>query len=328
MGTYTIVFTDHSFEDLSVERSVLGDDADFHVLSEEADVNALADLDEADRDLLANADAVVNLVAEVDAEIIAELSQCQVISRYGIGVDNIDLAAATERGIYVTNVPSYCVEEVSTHALALILALARRLKPYDESLASGGWKAERAPPITHRFSSQTVGVVGYGQLGRRVGEKAAALGATVLAADPYLEPGDLAEDDASLVEFDEVVAKADFLTVHTPLTPETRGLIDADVFSRMKSSAHVVNVARGGIVDEDALEAALSTGQIAGAGLDVFETEPPATGNPLRGHPQVIATPHQAWYSAEADRERREVVAKTVLTALRGSRPSNAVNDP
>ena len=314
MSRYTVVATDQHYEDFAVERRILDDIAEIRMLDEEG-VS------------LTDADALVNHVDVVDAEDVHQLENCRVIARYGIGVDNVDVAAATERGIYVANVPEYCIEEVPTHAIALVLALDRQLTRYDAAMADGEWKTDRVSEL-RRFSERTVSVIGFGTLGRGVGDRAAALGATVLAADPYLEPADVTDHDAELVPFEEAVERADYLSVHTPLTPETRDLIDADVFERMQETAFLVNVARGPVVDESALIEALETGAIAGAGLDVFEDEPPAQDNPLRTHPRAITTPHQAWYSAESERECRAVVARAIRQALDGERPETAVNDP
>lgn len=314
MRDYTVVATDQNYGEFGVEREILGDLAEIRLLEE-------------DGVSLADADALINHVDVVSAADIAELEDCRVIARYGIGVDNIDVGAATEQGIYVANVPDYCLEEVPTHAVALILALNRQLKQYDAGIAAGEWKTDRAAEI-HRFSEETVSVVGFGKLGRGVGDRAAALGATVLAADPYLEPGNLTDHDAELVPFEEAVDRADYLSVHPPLTSETEGLIDADVLARMKETASLVNVARGPVVDETALVEALDAGEIAGAGIDVFEEEPPAPDSPLRDHPRVVATPHQAWYSEESKRECREGVARAIRQALEGERPETAVNDP
>ncbi|RLM53461.1 C-terminal binding protein [Halobellus sp. Atlit-31R] len=321
MSQYTVVVTDHDFADLSIERDGLSDVADVVELTEEvgaevADAHAT----------LADADAVINLRYELDASAIEALDDCRVISRYGIGVDNIDIDAAAERDIPVTNVPDYCLEEVSMHALAMFLALSRGLTRYDADVAAGGWDRDVAVPI-HRFSTQTVGVVGYGAIGRAVGERAAALGADVVASDPFLTDDDVADDPATLLSFEAVLAQADFVTVHSPLTPETRGLFDADAFAQMADSAYFVNVARGPIVDDAALLDALEDGEIAGAGLDVFPAEPPAEDDPLRDHPDVITTPHVAWYSEEANEQRRRTVTDIVRTVLEGGEPEHVVND-
>lgn len=321
MTDHTVVVTDHDFEDLSIEREGLADVAEVVELTNDVGGSA-ADA----RETLAEADAVINLRYDLDAESVALLDDCQVISRYGIGVDNIATDAARERGIPVTNVPNYCLEEVSIHALSLWLALSRGLPTYDDAVAAGDWDRSAAAPI-HRLSTRTVGVVGYGAIGRAVGERAAALGADVLASDPFLSPADVANDPAELVSFETLLDCADFVTVHSPLTPDTRELFDADAFSKMRDDAYFVNVARGPIVDTEALVAALDAGELAGAGLDVFPEEPPATTDPLRDHPDVVTTPHVAWYSEEANEERRRTVVDIVRTTLEGGEPYNVVNE-
>jgi D-3-phosphoglycerate dehydrogenase len=320
MTDHTVVVTDHDFEDLSIEREGLADVAEVVELTSDVGDSA-ADA----RETLAEADAVINLRYDLDAEDVAVLDDCRVISRYGIGVDNIATDAARERGIPVTNVPDYCLEEVSVHALSLWLALSRGLPTYDDAVAAGGWDRSAAAPI-HRLSTRTVGVVGYGAIGRAVGERAAALGADVLASDPFLSAADVEDDPAELVSFETLLDRADFVTVHSPLTPDTRGLFDADAFSRMRDDAYLVNVARGPIVDTEALVAALDAGELAGAGLDVFPEEPPAATDPLRDHPDVVTTPHVAWYSEEANEERRRTVVDIVRTVLEGGEPYNVVN--
>lgn len=315
-----VVVTDHDFGSLDIEREVLGVEAEVVELSDEPGDVVLRE------EQLAEADAIINLRAELDATTIASLNNCRIIARYGIGVDNVDVDAATEREIYVTNVPSYCIEEVASHALTLIMAMNRRITAYNRSVENGEWNREVGAPI-HRLSTQTVGVVGFGAIGRAVGEKAAALGANVLASDPFLESDDIRDYEADLVDFEELLEHSDYVTIHSPLTEDTRGLFDGNAFRRMKSDARLVNVARGPIVDGDALLAALETGSIGGAALDVFPDEPPASDDPLRGHEDVLATPHVAWYSEEANAERRRSVAEAVRATLSGDRPENVVND-
>jgi D-3-phosphoglycerate dehydrogenase len=314
-----VVVTDHDFADLSIERDVLAGH----------DVVDLTDgvgdpVDPAD---LVGADAVLNLRTDLDAVHVEALADtCRAIARYGIGVDNVAVETATAAGIPVTNVPDYCVEEVATHALTLALALLRGVKRYDASVAAGEWAREAAAPL-HRLSETTVGVVGYGAIGREVGRRAAALGADVIASDPFLEPADVADEPADLVAFETLVERAAAVSVHSPLTEDTRELFDADVFARMREDGVLVNVARGPIVDDDALTAALAAGEVAGAGLDVFPEEPPAVDHPLRDHPRVITTPHVAWYSEEANDQRRRTAAGIVRAALDGDEIDNVVND-
>jgi D-3-phosphoglycerate dehydrogenase len=328
MPSQTVVVTDHDFDDLSVERETLGADCEVVDLTEElrdaADsAAAAAVLRETDPD------AVLNLRYDLGPETVTALADagCRIVARYGIGVDNVAVDVAAERGLYVTNVPGYCDEEVATHAMSMLLALARRLPTYDASVAEGEWDRDVGVPI-HRLSEATVGVVGFGAIGRTVGDRAAAFGADVLASDPFLSPADVADHAAELVEFEALLERSDYVSVHSPLTDDTRGLFDADAFARMADDAYLINVARGPIVDDDALRRALDAGDIAGVGLDVFPDEPPATDDPLRSHDRVLATPHVAWYSEEANAERRRRAAEAVGAALAGNRPDPVVAEP
>ncbi|MFC6963685.1 C-terminal binding protein [Halocatena marina] len=318
--TYTVVVTDHDFGDLSIEHAVLGDVAEIVALTD--------DIGERDADAVKafrTADAIINLRSVIDANAITTMENARVIAQYGIGVDNIDVAAAADCNIPVTNVPEYCHEEVATHALTMLLALARSIPSYDRSVGRGEWSRAVGTPV-HRFSTRTVGVVGYGTIGREIGDRAAALGADVVASDPFLSKADLADDPADLVAFEELLERSDFVTIHSPLTDDTRGLFDAEAFCRMKDSASLINVARGPIIDSDALLNALNTGAIAAAGLDVFPDEPPPMDDPLCDHNRVITTPHVAWYSEESNEERRRTTAKIVETVLSGGEPWNVVN--
>ena len=321
MSERTVVVSDHDFEDLSIERNVLEGVADVR--------DAGGYLDGAGRDIadeLADADGVLNLRSDVNGQLLDRMDDCRIVARYGIGVDNVDVEAATKRGIYVTNVPDYCQEEVATHALSLLLSLYRGITRYDASVADGEWDRDVVTPI-HRLSTQTLGVVGFGATGRAVADRAMALGFDVVTSDPFVDEATAANHGAELVPFEDVLERADAVTIHSPLTDDTRGMVDAAAFERMKSSAVLVNVARGPVVEGDALRGALDAGRIAGAGLDVFPDEPPAEDDPLRDHERVVATPHVAWYSEEANAERRRAAAENVRAVLNGERPENAVND-
>lgn len=217
------------------------------------------------REILADADAIINLRYDIDAEDIEAMDRCKVISRYGIGVDNIDIEAATERSIRVTNVPAYCLEEVAIHTLTLVLALGRGITNYDQSVTDGEWDRNVSMPI-HRFSTQTVGIIGYGSIGRELGTRATALGANVITSDPFLSKADISDEPASLVSFKELLGTADFVSIHSPLVESTHKMIDESALSHMKSSAYLVNVSRGSIVDDEELLHALNNGEIRGAG--------------------------------------------------------------
>jgi len=320
MPDRTVVVSDHDFEDLSIERGVLDGVAEVRDAGGSLDPTG----DVADR--LADADGVLNLRYDVDRELVERMDDCRIVARYGIGVDNVDLEAATERGVYVTNVPEYCQEEVATHALSLLLSLSRGVTRYDDSVAAGEWDRDVATPI-HRLSTRTLGIVGFGAIGRAVADRASALGFDIVASDPFVDAETAAEHGAELTDYEELLGRADAVTVHSPLTEDTRGMFDATAFERMTDSAVLVNVARGPIVDGDALRDALAAGEIAGAALDVFPDEPPAADDPLRDHERVVTTPHVAWYSEEANAERRRRAAENVRAALEGDRPENVVND-
>ena len=315
---HRVVFSDHTFDDLSIERDILSA-VDAEVVDGEA-------TDEPLESLVEGADALLVMFDQVDASVMDAMPDCRVVSRTGIGLDNVDVEAATERGIYVTNVPDYCIEEVSDHAMALYLALARKVVEYDDAVHGGEWDVA-AGRTMHRLAEQTVGLVAFGNIARAVCEKAKGFGMDVLAHDPYLSAEEIREGGAEPVEeLDELLAASDVVSVHTPLTPETEGMIGADAFQTMQETAFVVNVARGGIIDEPALAEALDAGEIAGAGIDVLADEPPGEDHPLVGNDRTILTPHAAWHSAESVVELREKAARNVLDALTSEVPTYLVN--
>ena len=264
----------------------------------------------------------------------------KVISRPAVGFDQVDIAAAAEQGIVVTHVPDYCTDEVSDHAMALLLALHRRIPWLNGAIMAGGWAqapiyggdrpasfhAGEVPGPSRQLRGQTLGIVGFGRIGRRVAEKARGFGLRLLAHDPYL-PEDAGQSfEVTMTDLDQLLAESDLLTIHCFLNAETNGLFGTAQFARMKPTAVLVNTARGPIVDQGALVAALREGQIAAAALDVTEPEPPAADSPLLGLPNLLLTPHSAYYS---DRSRAEVRRRGVehaLAVLRGERPSFVAN--
>ena len=280
----------------------------------------------------ADADALLVSTREaITRRVLEHLPRTRVISRYGVGLDNVDLDAAAEQGIVVTHYPGYCTSEVADHALALILALNRRIVEQDRSLREGAW-VQHGPatrtilrgPI-QPLREQTLGIVGFGRIGKAVAERARPFGVTMLAADPYVEPAAVAAHGVEPVGLPELLARTDIVTLHCPLTPETRGIIGAGELARMKPTAVLVNTARGPVVDETALVSALRSGAIAGAALDVFEREPIVTDELLELE-NVVLTPH----IASATRETRHAMGMLVVSALRaalleGRVPDNAV---
>ncbi|MCY3805317.1 MAG: C-terminal binding protein, partial [bacterium] len=249
-----------------------------------------------------------------------QFERCRIIARTGIGIDTVDLAAATAKGIVVTNVPEYCEDEVSDHAMALMLALARNVTRGNALVHGGGWSLAEVKPI-YRLRGRTVGLVGFGKIARLVAGKAQGFGLDVLAYDPYVDPVEAALTGAELTSFEELLARSDFVSVHAPLTPETRHIIGAEALAMMRPEAVVVNTARGGLVDVAALAEALDRGAIAGAGLDVLPDEPPAADLPLYGRPNVILTPHTAFYSEESVLDLQVKAAQQVALVLSGQDP-------
>jgi len=244
------------------------------------------------------ADGALVTYAKITEEMIRQMTRCRVISRFGIGVDNVDIPAATRAGIVVTRVPDYCIDEVSDHAMAMLLAVVRKIPLANARTQSGAWEMPAVVPI-HRLRGSVLGLVGFGRIPQLVAPKAKAFGIQVIAFDPYLPETVFQREGVRRVEFDELVKVSDYISIHTPLMPETHHLFNADVFSKMKPTAYLVNTARGPIVDEAALANALDRKQLAGAALDVMEKEPPS-GSPLLGRNNVILTPHTSFYSEDS----------------------------
>jgi D-3-phosphoglycerate dehydrogenase / 2-oxoglutarate reductase len=272
----------------------------------------------------APADALLVTYAKITAEMIGQMKKCRIISRFGIGVDNVDLDAATAAGIVVTKVPDYCIDEVSDHAMALLLALARKIPASNAQVHAGRWEMKAVVPI-HRLRGRILGLVGFGRIPQLVAPKAKAFGLHVIVHDPFVQAGVIARERVDQVDFDELLAQADFVSIHTPLLPETRNLFSTEAFSRMKPGAYLINTARGPIVDEHALAKALDAGQLGGAALDVMPNEPPA-GSPLLGRENVIITPHTSFYSEESLLELQRKAAQEVADVLTGRAPKNPVN--
>ncbi|MER3420910.1 MAG: hydroxyacid dehydrogenase [Chloroflexota bacterium] len=268
------------------------------------------------------ADAIIVVRERFTRRVIEALERARVIVRSGVGYDVIDVPAATARGIAVCTIPDYCTQEVANHALALLLAVNRRLRELDAAVRAGHWRGGDLPSIGPLYG-QTVGIVGYGRIGRAMAARCRALGMRVLAADPYTGPPDA---DDRIVPLDELLADADYVSIHCLLNDETRGLIDERALRWMKPTAILVNTARGPIVDQRALTRALQEGWIAGAGLDVLEREPPNPHDPLLSLPNVVFTPHTAYYSDLSAVRLRQRVVQEVVCALTGGRPPGLLN--
>lgn len=276
-----------------------------------------------DGDALRGADAVLVRQAPMPASVIESLERCRVIVRYGIGVDNVDLEAARARRIYVANVPAYGVDEVATHALALFLAVLRGTARRDRVLREGRWDGRGVGPVP-RLKGLALGVVGFGRIGEELHRKARCMGfASTLAYDPYRNAWPA---DVEPCELDDLLERADFVSLHAPLTEETRHLVDARRLALMRSTAVLVNTARGGLVDEDALAVALEERRLLGAGLDVFEREPPDVSHPLFRCERAVLTDHTAWSSAAALDELQRGAAEEARRVLSGGQPASWVN--
>jgi D-3-phosphoglycerate dehydrogenase len=271
-------------------------------------------------DVAREADGVLVTYAKLPGDLLRQLQRCKVIGRFGLGVDNIDIKAATALNIVVTYVPDYCLQEVADHVMALVLALARKV-PFSNSLVQQGrWEMPAVVPI-RRLEGQVLGLVGLGNIPRRVVPKAMAFGFKVVAHDPYVPAAIAREFGLELVSFERLLEISDFISLHAPLTAQTRGLFDADAFRRMKKGAYVVNTARGPLLDEAALVAALDAGHLGGAALDVVASEPLSKESLLLGRPNVIVTPHIAFYSVEALEELQTKCATDVARVLSGEDP-------
>jgi D-3-phosphoglycerate dehydrogenase len=270
----------------------------------------------------ADADALLIQYGDLSRRVFEGLPRVRVVVRYGVGVDGIDLAAATDHGVPIVNVPDYGTDEVANHAVALLLALARKLARLDRQTRSGGWDVFRVGPVA-RLGGQTVGILGCGRIGSAVARKLGGFDMRLLGCDPYVDtfpPG------VQPVAFERLLAESDYVTIHCPLTDETHHAFDAESLSWMRPTAALINTARGGIVDTAALVAALQEGLLAGAGLDVLEHEPIDPASPLLRMEQVIVTPHAAWYSEEGRSDLKRRAAEEAVRVLRGERPRNCVN--
>ncbi len=276
--------------------------------------------------LAADCDAIMTCFAQVTPAVVRAAQRCRCISRYGVGVDNIAVDVATQLGIPVTYVPDYCVDEVSDHVMALLLTWNRQVNFYDGVAKAGRWEGTPSPHPLTRLRGQTIGIVGFGRIGRAVADKARAFGLSVLAFDPYLPADSDLPDGVNAAGLDDLLAAADYVTVHTPLNDETRGLIGPRAFGLMKPSAYLINCARGPIVDEPALLDALQSGSIAGAGLDVMESSAPPADHPMFGLHNVIITPHVAFLSQQSVLELEVRTARATVDVLQGRMPEFLVN--
>ena len=267
-----------------------------------------------------DADAVLVTYARLTGDLLRQLRKCKAIGRFGLGVDNIDVAAARELGITVTYVPDYCMHEVSDHAMALILALCRKVAQSNALVQARRWEMGPLVPI-HRLAGRVLGLVGFGNIPRTLAPKAKAFGLRVVAHDPYVSPQALVTAQVEGISLDRLLEISDIVSIHAPLTPATRGLINGEVLQKMKKSALLINTARGPLIDEAALVTALDSGHLGGAALDVVAVEPLPKDSRLVGRDNVLLTPHTAFYSVEALNELQTKCASDVARVLSGEAP-------
>lgn len=318
MARFKVAVTDTVFPSLDPERESLRPlDAELVVgqCRTEGEVIAVS------RD----ADVVFVTYAPITAQVIETLGKARAIIRSGIGVDNVDIEAATRRGIMVANTTNYCIEEVADHALALLLACARGLFPGDRTVRERRWDLKSVAHLA-RLSTQTLGLIGLGHIGAAVAERARGFGLRVFTFDPYVTRERAQELAVEPVDLDTLLAQSDYVSVHAPLNPETLGMLGEAAFRKMKPTAFLINVSRGGIVNQAALCQALEQGLIAGAALDVLEKEPPQPADPIAKFDNVILSPHSAWYSREAREDLRRMAWDQVISVLRAEPPFSLLN--
>ena len=316
---YKVLVTDYVWPSVEPERAVLAQIGAELVVAPDGNEATLADL-------ARGVDAILTCFAQVTDNVLRAAEKCVVVGRYGVGVDNIAVETATELGMAVTYVPDYCVEEVSDHVMGLLMTWNRRIAYFDRLVKTSGWGSlSLTMPIT-RLRGKTLGIVGFGRIGQAVCRKALAFGFEVLASDPFV-PAETAENlGGKMVELPTLLRESDFITLHSPLIPETRNMIGAAELALMKPTAFLINCARGPLIDEDALYDALTNDRIGGVGLDVLVDAHPAQDHPLLALENAIITPHVAFFSEEAVLELEERAAGEVAAVLQGRMPENLVN--
>ena len=313
-----VVVTANIFPGLEVEQEALGP---HNVEVEKIPCRSQDELAAAGRD----ATALIVGNVRIDAGVLAHMPRCLAIVKPSVGVDNIDIEAATEAGVCVANVPDYGTDEVATHAMALLLNAIRYVDAEAAKVRAGSWQPKPPYPI-QRSAGRTLGIIGFGRIGQSVARKAAGFDWRLLAWDPYVDDGEMRAKGIEPVDFETLLSQSDMVTLHLPLTEETQGMIDAGALAKMKETAFLVNTARGGIVDSAALVQAVEAGQIAGAALDVVDEEPPPPEHPLYCTERILVTAHVAWYSEQAFRDVRVKAVEEVARVLGGRLPVNLLN--
>jgi D-3-phosphoglycerate dehydrogenase len=313
-----VLVTDYTWPSTAPEAEVLAEVGARLLVAETGSEDELLSL-------VPQADAILTCFKRVSAQVVQAGTKLQVIGRYGIGVDNIAVDEATRLNIPVTNVPVYCLDEVAEHALTLLLACARNICHYNSAARAGDWSLNTARPL-FRVRGQVLGIVGFGKIGQTLAHKAQGLGLHLMAFDPHVPEQVMHSSGVEPSGLEELLARADFVSLHTPLLPDTRDLINEERLRRMKPTAFLINTARGGLVDHAALARALQEHWIAGAALDVFVPEVLPADHPLLAQPNLIVTPHVAFYSEESLVELETKAAQNVAAILSGQRPASVVN--
>jgi len=317
--TKKVLITDYVWPSVEPEKAVLAAGGAMIIVAPNGDEDTLVELAK-------DVDGILTCFAKVTERVVRAAEKCVVIGRYGVGVDNIDVDTATELGIAVTYVPDYCIPEVSDHVMAMLLSWNRRIVFFDRATKTKGWGTEGLGMRIMRLEGKKLGIVGFGRIGRAVADRARAFGLQLLVADPFVTAEAAQEVGAVKMELPELLGESEFVTLHSPLMPQTQGMMGKDEFARMRPDSFLINAARGGLIDEDALYDALTSGQIAGAGLDVLVDVDPPLDHRISQLENVIITPHTAFVSQEAVLELEERAAGEVVSIFQGKMPDNLVN--
>lgn len=272
-----------------------------------------------------DADALLVQYAMITRRVMSHMKKCRAIVRYGVGLDCIDVKAATDHGIMVANIPDYGLEDIADHTIALMLNCVRKINQLDQAVHNGKWDYKMAKPL-HRLRGKVLGLIGFGNISRMVAAKARVFGLELMVYDPYVKPEIADQHQVKMVDWQTLMQSADILSLHVPVTEQTYHLINNEALAMMKKTSFLINTARGALVDEKALYNSLIKGEIAGVGMDVSEKEPIHPGNPLLSLPNVILTPHSAWYTEEAQESLQIQAAQEIARVLRGEKPVNLVN--
>ena len=316
---WKVLITDHVWPTTDPEREVLESAGAEVIVAPNGEEDTLIALAK-------DADAIMTCFALVTEKVVRSAEKCVVIGRFGVGVDNIAVETATELGIAVTYVPDYCIDEVSDHLLAMLHTWNRKIAIFDQSVKKEGWGHLGLNMRIMRLRGKTIGIVGFGRIGQAVADKASAFGLNILASDPVVDEETVQAHGGLLVELDELLENSDFVTLHAPLIPTTEKMISKRELGLMKPDSFLINAARGPLIDEAALYAALNAGDIGGAGLDVMVENIPPKDHPLLSLDNIIITPHTAFFSQESTLELERRAAQEVVSVYKGEMPDNLIN--